>query len=191
MQTEIYGKRYYCAAHAPSPCTCKKCGALFYCTGKRAQKFCSDRCCREYSAEQAHKKYISKKIIIDDRECPQCGVVFAPRSANQKYCSTACLTLATKESYSRGRFVIFARDNFRCFYCGRSSFKDNAELRIDHVHPRKHGGDDTAGNLVTSCERCNLEKSAAILPGEIEILEEVAARNITAGLPQNMIIKWN
>jgi hypothetical protein len=33
-----------------------------------------------------------------------------------------------------------------------------AQLTLDHVQPRMRGGDDSAGNLVTSCKGCNTLK---------------------------------
>lgn len=52
---------------------------------------------------------------------------------------------------------IFARDAYRCVYCGREL--PAAELTLDHVEPRMRGGDHSDGNLVTSCRPCNTEKS--------------------------------
>jgi hypothetical protein len=51
---------------------------------------------------------------------------------------------------------IFRRDDFRCVYCGGSF--PVADLTIDHVEPRRKGGDRSAGNLVTCCKRCNTAK---------------------------------
>jgi 5-methylcytosine-specific restriction endonuclease McrA len=53
------------------------------------------------------------------------------------------------------RRTIFARDNFTCQYCG-STTKD---LTIDHVVPKRAGGQASWENLVTCCRRCNMKKS--------------------------------
>lgn len=58
------------------------------------------------------------------------------------------------------RFRILQRDGFRCRYCGRSS-PDGAVLHVDHVIPFSAGGPTTEDNLMTSCEQCNLGKSAS------------------------------
>ena len=54
------------------------------------------------------------------------------------------------------RMEIFARDAYRCVYCGET-FPPDA-LSIDHVQPRVRGGDHSGGNLVTACGGCNVRK---------------------------------
>ena len=49
---------------------------------------------------------------------------------------------------------IYLRDNHTCQYCGKSG----GNLTIDHVVPKSRGGDDTWGNLVVCCARCNNRK---------------------------------
>jgi len=51
------------------------------------------------------------------------------------------------------RRAVFARDRFRCQYCGSSR-----HLTVDHVVPRSKGGPDSWDNVVTSCAPCNLRK---------------------------------
>lgn len=52
------------------------------------------------------------------------------------------------------RRAIFARDGYRCQYCG-----SDRQLTVDHVVPRSKGGGDTWDNLVTSCAACNRRKA--------------------------------
>jgi 5-methylcytosine-specific restriction endonuclease McrA len=54
------------------------------------------------------------------------------------------------------RELIFARDQYRCVYCGRVFPIE--ELTLDHVQPRARAGDRSAGNLVTACRGCNVLK---------------------------------
>jgi 5-methylcytosine-specific restriction endonuclease McrA len=54
------------------------------------------------------------------------------------------------------RDEIFARDGFRCVYCGVAH--PATALTLDHVQPRLRGGDRTAGNIVTACGPCNVVK---------------------------------
>jgi 5-methylcytosine-specific restriction endonuclease McrA len=52
------------------------------------------------------------------------------------------------------RRALFARDNWRCVYCGTAG----GRLTLDHVVPRSRGGGSTWENVVTSCAPCNLRK---------------------------------
>ncbi|MCH7879377.1 MAG: HNH endonuclease [candidate division Zixibacteria bacterium] len=49
---------------------------------------------------------------------------------------------------------LLLRDNHRCQYCGESG----PNLTLDHVIPRRKGGEDTWENLVTACAPCNSKK---------------------------------
>ncbi|MEZ4365708.1 MAG: HNH endonuclease [Kofleriaceae bacterium] len=62
--------------------------------------------------------------------------------------------------YSRpvkfSRVNIYARDGYRCQYCGReASIRD---LTYDHVVPRSQGGATSWTNIVTCCYGCNRKK---------------------------------
>lgn len=59
------------------------------------------------------------------------------------------------------RAEIFARDEWRCVYCGVVHPYDS--LSIDHVQPRVKGGDNSGGNVVTACTACNTLKGATPL----------------------------
>lgn len=56
---------------------------------------------------------------------------------------------------------VYARDGYRCVYCGRSG--RSLRLTIDHVHPVAYGGTNDIGNLVTACRACNLTKGARVM----------------------------
>jgi 5-methylcytosine-specific restriction endonuclease McrA len=60
------------------------------------------------------------------------------------------------------RRALFARDGWRCVYCGSSG----GRLTLDHVVPRSRGGDSVWENVVTSCAPCNLRKGNR-LPEEV------------------------
>lgn len=49
---------------------------------------------------------------------------------------------------------ILRRDDFTCQYCGRQSHV----LTIDHVIPRRLGGQHTWNNVVAACPPCNRRK---------------------------------
>jgi 5-methylcytosine-specific restriction endonuclease McrA len=59
------------------------------------------------------------------------------------------------------RRAVFARDGYRCQYCGST-----ARLTVDHVVPKSRGGRSSWDNVVTSCAPCNVRK-ADRLPEEI------------------------
>lgn len=50
--------------------------------------------------------------------------------------------------------------NYRCCYCGTDEISAGGELEIEHFRPKSKGGTDAIDNLVYSCSRCNLFKSA-------------------------------
>jgi 5-methylcytosine-specific restriction endonuclease McrA len=52
------------------------------------------------------------------------------------------------------RRALFARDGWRCQYCGN----EGGKLTLDHVVPRSRGGESVWENVVTSCAPCNLRK---------------------------------
>jgi 5-methylcytosine-specific restriction endonuclease McrA len=62
------------------------------------------------------------------------------------------------------RRALFARDGWRCVYCGTTG----GRLTLDHVIPRSRGGDSVWENVVTSCSPCNLRKGNR-LPHEVHM----------------------
>jgi hypothetical protein len=61
------------------------------------------------------------------------------------------------------RWTVFARDGFRCRYCGRQAGQDGVVLAVDHVISVVYGGDNRIDNLLTACKTCNGGKSAKSL----------------------------
>ena len=57
------------------------------------------------------------------------------------------------------RRALFARDGWRCVYCGTSG----GRLTLDHVVPRSRGGESSWENVVTSCASCNHKKGNRLL----------------------------
>ena len=54
------------------------------------------------------------------------------------------------------RINIYARDKYRCQYCGGKL--PVSELTYDHVTPRAQGGKTEWTNIVTACATCNARK---------------------------------
>ncbi len=55
---------------------------------------------------------------------------------------------------------LFARDGYRCQYCGRGTaeFKFRECLTRDHLIPLSRGGTNEWRNVVTACSTCNTRK---------------------------------
>jgi 5-methylcytosine-specific restriction endonuclease McrA len=60
---------------------------------------------------------------------------------------------SVKRAVKFSRANVFARDGYRCQYCGVK--KVPRELNYDHVIPRVQGGKTGWDNIVTSCYGCN------------------------------------
>lgn len=57
---------------------------------------------------------------------------------------------------------LFARDGYRCQYCGRhrAQLRSREFLTRDHVIPMSRGGANTWANVVTACSPCNNRKGS-------------------------------
>ena len=72
------------------------------------------------------------------------------------------------------RINLYARDDYRCQYCGERCAID--QLTYDHVVPRSRGGRTTWDNIVSCCYPCNADK-ADRTPAEAHmVLRSVPAR---------------
>ncbi|MGH8435264.1 MAG: HNH endonuclease [Pseudomonas sp.] len=87
---------------------------------------------------------------------------------------------------------LFARDGYRCQYCGRhrSQLRGREFLTRDHIVPMSRGGLNDWRNVVTACSPCNNRKGSRLgdevgmhpvhLPAEPNYVELVwAVRRIT------------
>jgi 5-methylcytosine-specific restriction endonuclease McrA len=63
---------------------------------------------------------------------------------------------------------LFARDHYKCQYCGRhrSQLRGREFLTRDHIVPMSRGGGNDWGNVVTACSPCNNRKGSH-LPDEV------------------------
>ena len=52
------------------------------------------------------------------------------------------------------------RAEFRCEYCHLPQAGHDELFSIDHVIPRKYGGQDDDKNFALACLRCNLHKGS-------------------------------
>ena len=73
--------------------------------------------------------------------------------------SVVRLLRMVKKPHSPIRFSrqnIYARDKYRCQYCGRRFSSE--DLNYDHVIPKSRGGKSEWTNIVTCCLECNRQK---------------------------------
>ena len=56
------------------------------------------------------------------------------------------------------RYEVLKRAGFRCELCGISA--DERAIEVDHIVPRKHGGEDDLTNFQALCFKCNANKGA-------------------------------
>jgi 5-methylcytosine-specific restriction endonuclease McrA len=66
-----------------------------------------------------------------------------------------------KKDVKFSRANIYARDGFRCQYCGKRF--EAQDLTFDHLVPKRNGGRTQWTNIVTSCYRCNRMKGGRTL----------------------------
>ena len=57
------------------------------------------------------------------------------------------------------RAQVWAKTHGRCWYCGKQC-NPWYDFTIDHMDPRKQGGDNELPNLVPCCKACNSRKNA-------------------------------
>ena len=65
---------------------------------------------------------------------------------------SALRSTGSTRQWTKIRERILRRDGYICQYCGQEA------NTVDHVVPRRLGGNDVDDNLVASCRRCNLSK---------------------------------
>jgi hypothetical protein len=137
-------------------------------TGRLFGLFCSDlRTYPDEESKQVHHKQLSAEaatpddprwdwMIADSRhytECHEFSVYGSAQTSSNKTCKTNKRSLSPKV-----RFAVFARDGWRCIYCGRSAA--DSTLHVDHKISVANGGNDLMENLATACAECNLGKGA-------------------------------
>lgn len=81
---------------------------------------------------------------------------------------------------------LFARDGYRCAYCGRhrKELGYRESLTRDHIVPLSRGGENEWTNVVTACSKCNLRKGNH-LPAECGMRPRVEAR-----APNHVTLIW-
>jgi 5-methylcytosine-specific restriction endonuclease McrA len=69
---------------------------------------------------------------------------------------THYIDVRSRQNRITNRHRVFARDRYRCQYCGRRGTA--FDLTLDHILPKSRGGRTLAENLATACQGCNSRK---------------------------------
>ena len=145
--------------------------------------------CKKHIPKIAKEKYFQYKKEVKCN-CLYCGLEFTKGGGtNQKYCSKECGLKAYTLSKDARQYIIFERDDFTCFYCGKTSYTDKVKLHVDHIFPRSLGGISTADNLVTACQLCNLSKHTRLIRNIDRVYQEIQTRNKRANIENKQYIK--
>ena len=134
--------------------TCGICGNKFLAKGEgKKYDFC-DNCISFLVRYKEQIKKERREKIKQSRLKPKISTIPAIIEENHR----------TKKgnNWLSLRFLVLARDNFTCGYCGRTP-GDGAKLMVDHIYPKSKGGDNEEKNLLTACDECNLGKSDILL----------------------------
>ena len=67
---------------------------------------------------------------------------------------------------------------YTCKACGRELDKNDSDLTIDHIVPRKYGGTNAVINLQVLCRSCNSKKKAKINTLTLEYSGKALIREI-------------
>src|SRR5215469_11292874 len=90
------------------------------------------------------------------------------------------------------RYEVLKRAGFRCELCGISA--DERAIEVDHIIPRKHGGEDDTTNLQALCFKCNANKGARDDVDFRVVREGINARQsgcVFCEIPEDRIIAFN
>lgn len=75
------------------------------------------------------------------------------------------------KSNPRLRLQILQRDDHTCQWCGTTT----GPMHVDHIVPRRWGGNNSPHNLQTLCQSCNLRKGATV--GIVDVLVRTLQEN--------------
>jgi len=119
----------------------------------------------------AEEQWLEEPFIPAARTYSESWVVLDSEAKLRGWLTPSAAAAATQKASSNGRrtrtisnsvrFSVLRRDGFACTYCGRKA--PEVKLHVDHVLAWSRGGDNTADNLRSACEACNLGKGSRTL----------------------------
>ncbi len=118
---------------------------------------------RWISYQEATVLSFNEKVVWElGQKIPLYGGINA-ESGNQSIFELSPILACNDQTYSRGggkilltNRTLFARDNYRCQYCG--DVFTSSKLTRDHVTPVSRNGTNTWSNCTSACRRCNQRK---------------------------------
>jgi hypothetical protein len=161
-------KQTYCSHRCESEyksklVNCKICGVLFV-NNSVKDLCCSEKCKVEHNKKMVKRqrnKHRNPKLCQHNRICKLCSKPFVTFHSNRTTCSEDCRAKVNFKNIKL--FNVFERDNFRCAYCGKTSYEDNVKLIVEHIYPRSKGGTNDSFNVITACSDCNNRKKDKIM----------------------------
>ena len=143
-------------------------GNQFYCGSRKLKIGCVWKNIKEAYLKRdknKEKQYWSKKWIEIKKNrqhklCLDCKNHIEENDFRKKLCKK-CRVKYNENKGIRKRFLILAKFNFTCIYCGRKA--PEVELHIDHFIPKSKNGSNKKENYVVACKECNQGKSDLIL----------------------------
>lgn len=128
---------------AQSKRICKWCGNEFLAKGQN--NFCSSEC---NGANRRQKKANSALLKSKNTVVPE--IAEKTKDLRLKFGNKNISTWLLSGFTDNLKEAILARDNYRCYICGKES-----NLHIHHIIPRSEGGPHIPENLVTLCGGCH------------------------------------
>jgi len=175
---------------------CAVCATAFVQTSSVA-RLCSAECRKEDARRKSKALYDAAQGPRLPRSCSCCGVSFTPAHGGTETCSKACRRKLNhrarkhtgKNHRKRARYhgvayepvnrlKLFERDRWRCQVCGvktpkrlMATCEPNAP-EMDHRIPMAMGGPHTWANCQTACRKCNAQKGATIIVGQLPLFAD-------------------
>ena len=108
---------------------------------------------------EANREGTLYRVLLPE-EIPTCQVARAERDKSDTP-SSATESEVDYYNVRENRLKVYERDSYKCQHCGKQLTRFTATL--DHLKAVAHGGDNSFGNLVTSCLGCNSKKNSRLL----------------------------
>lgn len=158
---------------------------------KRTEPYCSVRCKPKPEVLSTRKCIGCSELVPYQARLLRCGVCQAARKKEIKRRHRAKYGDRHRR---RARYhgvayepvnvgVVFDRDQWRCQICGintpkrlRGTYTDNAP-ELDHRIPMAMGGHHSYENVQLACRKCNSDKGATIVCGQLSLFPKPAVNN--------------